>query len=753
MLDDFINSGAAEVELGMQHFQNNDHSKAFTCFLEAAQKGNPVAMNNLSVFYINGWATKRDPFAAFQWMEKAAEAGYVDSFYPTGIKYYMANGTERDLNKAIFWLSKARDAGAAHAEEYMHWLREAQKILENPALDDGTVEFDRSIEFHNSGDSENCFRFTLAAANKGHAPAMNNAAFMLYDGIGTPADEAAAFHWMLQAAQAGFQPSFYPTAHKYFSGSGTGKDLAQARSWAEKAAQVADQNQEKAKKLLQDIAAAPADDGTVEFNRAMAAYLDKRNADAFRGLLESAKKGNLMAMNNLSIFFMDGIGTGKNPTASFIWMERAAQGGYADAFYPLAYKYAHGLGTAKNPAKAKIWAEKAIQAETSSREDARKLIQQLPTFVTAPRGASAFQRAMKCHNEKDYAGAREAFLESAEQGNATAMYNLSYYSLEGLACEKSQEDAFRWMKKAAEAGYENAYYYLAGRYRAANGTEKDLIQAKFWAEKALQTKEKGEDARKLLELISSEAQDTDPANLLRITREQDDRFSQAVKLFNDKRHAEALAILEPLGREGHPQALRVIGQAWHYGLGVEQNINRAVEFYTAAACRGDREAIERIVTKITGGDYAAVWKAYAQSLGISGCQDSFNEETMEERKRQTSPELMDGVTAMKTGVRAHIHGEDAASRDNRHFRIAARYGNLDALCGRAQALQKYQPASGAHWAFYRLAAYMGHSYAMFRLGNYYDTVDRQTADACYRQAARWGHEGAARVCSQRGLSL
>ena len=751
-MDDFINSGAAEVEQGIRHFQNGDHGQAFTCFLEGAHKGNPIAMNNLSVFYINGWAVKQDPFASCRWMEKAAEAGYVEAFYPIGIKYYMANGTERDLHKAVFWLSKARDAGAPHAEEYMHWLQEAQRVLQDPALDDGAVEFDRSIEFHNSGDSENCFRFTLAAANKGHAPAMNNVAFMLGEGIGTPADQEASFRWMLQAAQAGFEPSFYPTAQKYYSGTGTGKDLAQARFWAEKAAQVADRNQENAKNLLQVIAAASADDGKPEFNQAMDAYRESRNADAFRGLLESAKKGNLMAMNNLSIFFMDGIGTGKNPTASFIWMERAAQGGYADAFYPLAYKYAHGLGTAKNPAKAKIWAEKAIQAETSSREDARKLIQQLPTFVTVPRGASAFQRAMKCHNEKDYAGAREAFLEAADQGNATAMYNLSYYSLEGLACEKSQEDAFRWMKKAAEAGYENAYYYLACRYRAANGTEKDLIQAKFWAEKALQTKENGEDARKLLELMKSEAQDTDPTNLPVITQEQKERFRQAQRLFNSKQYPEALALLEPLGREGHPEALRVIGQAWHYGLGVERSYDKAVEFYTAAAFRGDREAVERIVKNITGGDYAGLWKAYAQSTGMEGCTDCFNVETMEERKRQTDPECWDGLSAMKRALRRDDRG-DGPSPEYTYSRVASRYGNLDGTCVLANYLQKNWPEKPNYLKIYRMAAYMGHSYAMFRLANYYDTVDRATADACYRQAARWGYDPAVRICAQRNIAL
>ena len=90
------------------------------------------------------------------------------------------------------------------------------------------------------------------------------------------------------------------------------------------------------------------------------------------------------------------------------------------------------------------------------------------------------------------------------------------------------------------------------------------------------------------------------------------------------------------------------------------------------------------------------------------------------------------------------------ARDN--FLKALHYGNLDAAC----ALGVYSEDIRQHAhsiEHFRRAAYCGHSYAMYRVAQYYDAIDRNVANACYRQAALWKYTPAMQVCNQRGIYI
>ena len=86
---------------------------------------------------------------------------------------------------------------------------------------------------------------------------------------------------------------------------------------------------------------------------------------------------------------------------------------------------------------------------------------------------------------------------------------------------------------------------------------------------------------------------------------------------------------------------------------------------------------------------------------------------------------------------------------------AVNYGCLDGVCGLAEVLGKTgnMELERVSTDMYRIAAYMGHSYAMYQMGQYYDEISKETADACYRQAALWEYQPAVDVCAERNISL
>ncbi len=74
--------------------------------------------------------------------------------------------------------------------------------------------------------------------------------------------------------------------------------------------------------------------------------------------------------------------------------------------------------------------------------------------------------------------------KAAEQGYASAQYNLAvmYSKGEGVAQDKPQ--AIKWYEKAAEQGYASAQYNLAVMYSKGEGVAQDKPQAIKWYEKA-----------------------------------------------------------------------------------------------------------------------------------------------------------------------------------------------------------------------------------------------------------------------------
>jgi TPR repeat protein len=84
--------------------------------LEDSSKQIPgLAMYSISLHYSNGIAVPRDLFKAFEWIEKAAQAGSAQGYDALGLAYWNGDGVARDLPKAKQCLETAVKKGDVNA--------------------------------------------------------------------------------------------------------------------------------------------------------------------------------------------------------------------------------------------------------------------------------------------------------------------------------------------------------------------------------------------------------------------------------------------------------------------------------------------------------------------------------------------------------------------------------------------------------------------------------------------------------------
>lgn len=103
-------------------------------------------------------------------------------------------------------------------------------------------------------------------------------------------------------------------------------------------------------------------------------------------------------------------------------------------------------------------------------------------------------------------------IQAAEQGDASAQYNLGGMYYDGKGVPQDYKQAITWFRKAAEQGDASAQYNLGHMYHGGRGVPQDYKQAYAWASTAAANGEKNafdlrdEAAKRLTPSALSEAQ-------------------------------------------------------------------------------------------------------------------------------------------------------------------------------------------------------------------------------------------------------
>jgi len=101
----------------------------------------------------------------------------------------------------------------------------------------------------------------------------------------------------------------------------------------------------------------------------------------------------------------------------------------------------------------------------------------------AERGNQIAQSQLATHyNEvqQDFPSAFHWFRRSAEQGGASAQYNLGVMYYEGEGVQQDFPSAFHWFRRSAEQGHAHAQYNLGVMYYKGEGTQQDFPSAFHW---------------------------------------------------------------------------------------------------------------------------------------------------------------------------------------------------------------------------------------------------------------------------------
>jgi TPR repeat protein len=73
-------------------------------------------------------------------------------------------------------------------------------------------------------------------------------------------------------------------------------------------------------------------------------------------------------------------------------------------------------------------------------------------------------------------------------------------------------------------------------------------------------------------------------------------LEKGLQAFANQNYSETLALLKPLAEQGNAEAQCIIGNLYHLGLGIDQNIKEAIKWYLKSAQQGYPIAINNFKT-------------------------------------------------------------------------------------------------------------------------------------------------------------
>jgi TPR repeat protein len=94
--------------------------------------------------------------------------------------------------------------------------------------------------------------------------------------------------------------------------------------------------------------------------------------------------------------------------------------------------------------------------------------------------AGSLEDALSAHMHGDYATALRLYKPLADQGDASAQYNLGTMYEAGQGVPQDYAEAVIWYRKAADHGAASAQYNLGVLYDTGHGVPQDYVEAHKW---------------------------------------------------------------------------------------------------------------------------------------------------------------------------------------------------------------------------------------------------------------------------------
>ncbi len=215
---------------------------------------------------------------------------------------------------------------------------------------------------------------------------------------------------------------------------------------------------------------------------------------AFNAFKDAAEGGHIGAMYRLGLAYLNGEGVDRDTALAARWLRLAAAQGLVRAQLLVGRMYARGLGVPGDPAVAEEWFRRAAeQGDARGVEAYRRLVghavasapsepaqgpaSEAPPTAAASTAAEASAPAapassgaapstggvvarldagVAAYRAKDYHAAFEAWYPLAEQGVRRAAFYVGGLYMDGHGVAADKVEAYKWLKRAADAGYSPA---------------------------------------------------------------------------------------------------------------------------------------------------------------------------------------------------------------------------------------------------------------------------------------------------------
>ena len=278
---------------------------------------------------------------------------------------------------------------------------------------------------------------------------------------------------------------------------------------------------------------------------------------------------------------------------------------------------------------------------------------------------------------KNEAEAVKWYRKAADQGHASAQFNLGLMYAKGEGVAKDEAEAVKWYRKAADQGHATAQFNLGVRYANGNGVAKDDAEAVKWYRNAADHGDAS--AQYNLGLMYAKGNgvakdETEAVKWFRNAADHGDasaqfnlglRYTKGNGMAKDE--AEAVKWYRNAADQGHASAQYNLGVMYANGEGVAKDETEAYKWWLLAGAQANESArnniqvIERRLTPDQRAEGQRLAKVFKSRQGLSAGEPVSREGVTESRPEATGS----GFFITEDGyliTNEHVAGDGASVR-------------------------------------------------------------------------------------------
>ncbi len=494
---------------------------------------------------------------------------------------------ERDLDRAMdYYYSAAKKNDAFSAYRYSSLIARRDEGLRILWLKYSGVlgcvnAYPELAEYYSSlGDEETASYYYSLAARCDDTQSIVTMAKRYYDGIGVPKNEAYA-KWELDKFTLPPISAIKLACRLYGKSAETPPPLEYEKQREHLVALAAQADKYGLNTIVYKIASILADNGEREYQTLLGILSAEgigceRNPSAALAMLNTAAmNGSIEAMMYIADNHSkeDGYFT-KDMDSALQYYEKAMRHGHAEAYERVGDLYRDGklsddgtpeLVDAMNCYRAA--GKRGLESASAKLED---MIQRRDSYYNHAMEILSSESSVTLAEAKS---AYRSLIMSAAYGEIRAYRALGKCHAYGFGCEADRRLSFKYFRRAADNGDRDAYFSLGICYATGFGiafSYDDAIQNFTLAAENPKVKDAAE--AEIIKLKSRRAK-----------KKIRGIYSYAVSLIYKKKYEKALEVLLSAKSIGHTRMLYLLGCVYEFGLGVNCDKKRAIEYYNLAA--------------------------------------------------------------------------------------------------------------------------------------------------------------------------